>query len=581
MKKSLAIYTLSFILTAGAQADSTTITGFFERPVSCPLRLSNLSSLRDQVQLLTSSLGPECAKNGTAANLNSTVANLEGITTTFNNYNSDEKTQETQYAKNVNQLLGGLNTLTSNTACLYDIKSRGLLPVISDVVMSVSQLGLLVPSGTGMMLAAGGYVAGSGLKIVNELIKDKFNFNKSEDRRSFIQLNCAFFDSRRTMEEAGIFDLATEAYRQEFAAKLRKERAQLLKEQRERNQAVGKMEGIINESIKSLDEAQERNLDPILLKQMDELASNLSSRPGDYASKWKQVLSLSKVAENLLTGLNKLVLEKESDALNLLGKNLTKMIPLLKEGEKAWTSNIDEWEINFRGPLMAFLVPVANSLRSEISILEGELALNDQKSAKSISSMKAQVRDINSNAWILSQRISSLETKINKLETSSSKLFSENDEGTSNEVEILENYRKLQNAILGKSGSAYLSNAIQRSYELEEAIEKLLPMFNQARSGKEKCAAADKLRFAWTQYRFKVQEAHDFVATNMDLYRSSFRVGKEKVKKHMLYVLEQIDSVEDKQQGLIPEEDTVGELMNNVENKVDDIESKLHKSACF
>jgi hypothetical protein len=545
------------------------------------LRLSNLSSLRDQVQLLTSSLGPECAKNGTVNSLSSSVTNLEGISTSFSNYEKDEVTQETQYAKNLNQLLGGLNTLTSNTACLYDIKSRGLLPVISDVVMSVSQLGLLVPSGTGMMLAAGGYIAGSGLKIVNELIKDKFNFNKSEDRKSFIQLNCAFFDSRRAMEESGIFDLATEAYRQEFAAKLRKERASLLKEQRERAATVTKAETAINDALKSVDGAQEKNLDPVLLKQMDDLSTALASKPGDYAAKWKQVLALSKVAEKLYDGLNRLVLNNEKDSLTLLRQNLGRIIPLLKEGDKAWTSNIDDWEISFRGPLMAFLVPVANGLRSDISTLEGELALNDQKAAMEISMLKSQVKEINANSWILSQRIASLEAKISNLERSNSKLFSDSDEGTSNEVEILENYRKLQNAILGKAGAGYLANAIQRSYELEEAIEKMLPRFNTARTGKEKCAAADKLRFAWTQYRFKVQEAHDFVATNMDLYRSIFRVGKEKIKRHMLYVLNQMDSVEDKMLGKIPEENTVGELMNDVENKLDDIESRLHNSGCF
>lgn len=554
---------------------------FFERPVSCPLRLSNLSALRDSIQILHASLGPDCAQNSQGAlnSLNSSMSNLEGITNTFNTYNNGDSASDTAYAKNVNQILGSLNVITSNTQCVYDIRKRGMLPVLSDVIMSVSQLGLLVPSGTGLMVSAGGYVAGSALKIINELIKDKFNFNRPEDRKTFMQLNCSFFDARKSMEEAGIFDLATDEYRKEYAGKLRRERAELIKEQRRRNDMMGQMDTQITEIFRSLPEAQRRNFDPNLLKKLDELSTLLGSHPGDYGRKWKQVSGLAKDAASLLDNLERLDLD--NDSLVILRQNLDKIMPDLNEGGKAWDYNLDEWEMRVRGPLVAFIVPVANALRSEISRLEDDMALSDPKAAMDLSRLKAEIKDISSTNWILGQRIVSLETKIANLEKKNQALFSELDEGTSNEVEILEYYRKLQNSILGKEGRNYLNHAIKNSSSMGDAVDRQVQNFHLAVDEKERCAAAEKLRFAWTHYRYKAQEAHDFVTTNLDLYRSSFRVGKEKTKKNMRYVLNQIESVEVKQRGDTPARASVGELMNEVETKIVDVERLIHQSGCF
>ena len=150
------------------------VSAYFDRPLNCPLRFSNLSGLRDQIQTLTSSLGNGCTQNGQQAlkQLNSSVGNLEGIATTWSTQQgTDQKAQNAQLAKNASQVLGSLNIITSNTECFYDIRSRGALPVVSDIVMSLSQLGLLIPSTTGTLVATGGYLAGSGIKIIHELVK--------------------------------------------------------------------------------------------------------------------------------------------------------------------------------------------------------------------------------------------------------------------------------------------------------------------------------------------------------------------------------------------------------------------------
>src|SRR5690606_5269133 len=112
-------------------------------------------------------------------------------------------------------------------------------------------------------------------------------------------------------------------------------------------------------------------------------------------------------------------------------------------------------------------------------------------------------------------------------------------------------------------------------------VDGQLRVLNSVTTPQEVCAAAEKTRFAWTQYRFKVQEAHDFVATNLDLYRSSFRIGKEKLKGAASFVLNQIESVQIFLEESHPKRGTVGHLMEDVTSRINLVERKLQDSGCF
>lgn len=559
---------------------------FLERPLNCPLRFSSLSNFRDQVQSLVSVLGAGCTQNGQQAinQLNSNVSNLEGIANTFSTYNATtDATSSAQYAKNVGQILGSINLITSNNACFYDIRSRGFLPVLSDVIMSISQLGLLIPSGAGAAVAAGGYVAGSGIKIINELLKKKFNFAKPEERRAFIQLNCAFFDNRRMMEESGIFNPESEEFRDDIVAQLRHERINLIKKQKRDEVAMLELEQILSDAINTIPTARDRGLNPSLARKYDEILNGMGKRPGDYSEKLRQVSLLSEKIKDILEGTTLLRLDpKVESSRRLLIANLEKITPDLAPNGKAWTNNIDEYEMHIRGPLFAFLVPVSDSLRKELMTVEAELAVVDMVMAKKISALRLKLTENQSSVWSVVLRLMSIETKIASLERpQSSNIFSDTDEGSSNAVEILDYYRTLQRSILGNEGRDYLKNALKTGYNMQDGLDRQFALMTSAVTPKEKCAAAEKTRFAWAQYRYKVQEAHDFVATNLDLYRSSFSIGKEKVKKSTRFVLEQIDSVQDYLENRAPIEESVGDLMKDVSGKLKNVETKLQASGCF
>lgn len=558
---------------------------YFQRPLSCPLRFSSLSNFRDQVQSLVASLGKGCTQAGQAAlsQINSNVTNLEGVATSFSTYSdSTDVTSSAQYAKNVSQILNNINTITANNSCFYDIKSRGTLPVLADVILSASQFGLLVPSVTGAVVATGGIIAGSAIKIIHELVKKKFNFNKPEERRAFLQLNCAFFENRRVMEESGIFNPETESFRDEIVASLRRERIDLLKAKKDQENDQLELINLLSEAINTIPSAKDRNLNPVLDRTFQEVMANLGNRPADYTIKLRQVSYLTERMDILINGVENLKLDPKLESTRLLlFATLAKLRPDLEANGKAWTNNIDEYEMFHRGPLMAFLVPVADALKKELMTVEAELAIIDPAMAKNISQLRLQIKEAENSAWAVAMRLTSLESKISSLEKPQVGLFSDADEGTSNEVEILDYYRKLQNSILGREGKDYIKNVLKVGKNMKEGLETQVELLDDAKTPKEKCSAAEKTRFAWAQYRYKIQEAHDFVATNLDLYRSNFRIGNERLKSSTTFVLKQIESVEAFLDGKAPAKDSVGLLMKDVSGKMTSVETKIQDSGCF
>lgn len=575
MKKLILLATLLSI-----NAFAVNESKYFERPLNCPLRFSQLSAFRDQVAMLVASLGNNCNQQA-IGQLNSSVSNLEGIVSSFDSYgSSDDAKSSTQYAKNIGQILGSINVITSNNACFYDMRARGVLPVLADVVMSTSQFGLLVPNATGQAVAAGGFIAGSGIKIVNELIKKKFNFDRPDERRVFIQLNCAFFENRRIMEESGIFNPETEQFREELIQELRRERIALIRSQKNNEKKIDELDLLLSTSIQMIPDASSRGLDPFLLRKLDEVSSMASRKPVDIAEKLRQVSALSERLNSIQEGLQYLSLDRKIEpSRKLLLSTIERILPDFEMGGRAWTLGLDDYENQLRGPLFAFISPVTEALRREIFILESEL---DAGTAKKVSQLRVQIKEFQDAAWSVNLRLASIETKILSFEKSrTGGIFSEQDEGSSNAVEILEYYRELQKSILGKEGRDYLKNAIKTGYNMKDGLLRMIKLTRGAKTQKEICSAAEKTRFAWAQYRYKVQEAHDFVATNMDLYRSSFRIGKERLKRSTSFVLFQMDSVQDYLEGNRPESESVGDLMKDVNNRVSEVESLLQRSNCF
>lgn len=580
------IFLFSMLLLSQPQASGQELNyGYFDRPLSCPIRFSNLTELRDKIQTLSSSLGTECSQSNQQAlgQLRTSVANLEGIASTFSTFQgSDERAQNLQLARNANQVLGSLNIITSNNSCFYDIRSRGTLPVISDVIMSVSQIGLLVPTTTGTLAATGGYIAGSGMRILGELLKKKFNWNRPEERRAFLQLNCAFFDHRRVMEEAGMFNPESETFRGELLARLKRERLKLLTAQEDAKAALAKAEDNLDREFGVLPQTKNSGVSFKLQRRLEELVARIGVRATDYPSKWRQVSYLSKTAAELETLLLTVSLNSENQGdVRLFLKNLQTILPELGPDARAWSSNLDEFEIRYRAPLIAFADRVLEAIRDELRRIEIQSSGESEEFGKKVRELRDSINWAKTFLWTSNVRLASVQAKIDSYQASGSNvIFSREDAGKSDNVEILDYHRRLQRSILGREGRGYLRHSLKRIGELQDALDRQFDLLDLARTRPQICAGSEKLRFAWAEYRFKIQEAHDFITTNLDLYRATFRIGREKQRRSLNYVMAQIYSVESFEAGDRPERGTVGDFMAQTLERVEPVEGKLREHGC-
>ncbi len=68
----------------------------------------------------------------------------------------------------------------------------------------------------GMLIGGSGVAVGSLFNLLGSLLKNRFDFNKIADRRTFVSLNCAFYDLRLELERSGIMDIKTKGHEKDY-----------------------------------------------------------------------------------------------------------------------------------------------------------------------------------------------------------------------------------------------------------------------------------------------------------------------------------------------------------------------------
>jgi hypothetical protein len=66
------------------------------------------------------------------------------------------------------------------------------------------------PNPIGITVAAGGAATATIMKILHNLYKPKFNWEKFEDRKQFIDLVCSFYNSRMELEDLQFFRIKSQ-----------------------------------------------------------------------------------------------------------------------------------------------------------------------------------------------------------------------------------------------------------------------------------------------------------------------------------------------------------------------------------
>ncbi len=183
----------------------------YTRPQKCPLATTSTREILDQILLVRSAL-VNGACNQNQQNL---IDGLSEIAKNINNKPTASPTPapltpQQSLATNTQSVLAGLANLTKDSACLEDIKNKGLLAFIADLATNIGQAAMVVPTPNGILIGSVTITVGATLRVINNLIASPFNFKIEKDRRQFVELNCSFFELRRQLDVIGIFEETNE-----------------------------------------------------------------------------------------------------------------------------------------------------------------------------------------------------------------------------------------------------------------------------------------------------------------------------------------------------------------------------------
>lgn len=186
------------------------------RPQKCPLRSqTKLSNIGEQLESIAQAL-----KYGECYDKNRDIIDgFESILSeesqlfpnvpwsSQNSACSNRVDQEGKAVLRRQKIFEILKNVSSDDTCLYNIRKRGLLPVVADVLTNIGQVSSLIPGMNGFIISASAVSLGTALKIIANIFGSEFNWNDVNERKQFLSLNCSFFDLRREVEAAEVVKL--------------------------------------------------------------------------------------------------------------------------------------------------------------------------------------------------------------------------------------------------------------------------------------------------------------------------------------------------------------------------------------
>ena len=124
-----------------------------------------------------------------------------------------------------------------------------------------------------LAVAGGGIALSSVLNIINNLFNKRFDFERTEDRQTFIQLNCAFYDIRKDIQQSGFLDVKTKMHEED------KDRVQSLVK------VIEKEVELLNKSLKKIEKVLSEDRSKYFIKnqgQIFKLSSELKKVKKDF-----------------------------------------------------------------------------------------------------------------------------------------------------------------------------------------------------------------------------------------------------------------------------------------------------------
>ena len=123
--------------------------------------------------------------------------------------------KELENGEKVAKIFNGLSDIYSKNKC--SIHDDRILVTIADIITDVSRFGALAPGRVGEPSVFRWCRSECDTSSCQRALRKGFKFQDKNYRRSFIKLNCAFYDVRNEMESKGLFTIKTKEHETQLA----------------------------------------------------------------------------------------------------------------------------------------------------------------------------------------------------------------------------------------------------------------------------------------------------------------------------------------------------------------------------
>ena len=549
----------------------------FKNPVdkkrSCPLDSNNYKDIVSKIETIRNLFKDNC--------LDTDQSRLDAILTGAQSIQADLNTAGVAADSNqtVNDILNGnvptgsdtsvsgeqianvfnnINSIFINGKC--DLEKGSFLVKTADVIQSFATMGMLVPNANGLVVAGGGLALSSMLRAIDAIFSDRFNFSDTNDRQTFIKLNCAFYDLRQDIGNSGLVDVSTDEH-----INFKIETEQLI------NKIEDKIKTIVNNK-KAIEKSVIQRKESLVKEKMDKLIKlngeiektliQLNKRIIDTNGIPATAIKLSVI--NKLTnlyptlkvelqnyfssGLNSILILDEmlmSELVNLdYVDNAEAYQALLRQDVKTF-------ENGFRANLIFHFMRIKEDISNSKQKIENDFMNNRQISGLSITkyleSLNKSSKEIIKKLVELNKPLTVSLKKLKNI--TSDRDFSSRDDGSENIVNILNQYDEISSQVYGKWGYEFLEYTTGESENKNDDFKKKFNKFADNHLGMATndqgneyyviknptdlselrimyaCQDAMPFRRIYKHADSLVQQGYDFIETNKRLFHSDTPQG--------------------------------------------------------
>lgn len=526
----------------------------YERPKSCPLQSNNYQEILNKIQGIQALFKESCLDGdsgrfdqilsgaSTLQDQLGQLANQDPDSTAASGGSSSTPDNMTSVdGQNIASVINNMTNVFMNEKCDFDRGS--FLEQSADLIQNFAQMGLLVPSANGLAIIGGGMALSSILRLLDSLFDQRFDFETVSDRQSFIKLNCAFWDVRRDIDASGFLDVPGQEHYEDQV-----EVDHLLKKVEEKITQLRDAE----KSFDLLVETTKKKVVADKMGRLQKLEKLVGSSLALIESKIEDgSLPVQTQKLQVIQGLAHLYPQLKQELSHYQSLNLAK-IPMLDslllqeldaldhsshpdEFRKLLSLPIHDFNEKFRAGLLFHFKRVQADLGDAQKNFEKkwleETKIADRSLDVFIKEVKAAAEANYADLGQPQKALVDIETRLARM--IGDKSYTGRDDGTENIVNILDIYDQVTEQIYGEWGYEFLKYTTHQADEHNDRFEDLYQDFSSEHldggripapegldSTRKLFACQDALpaRRRWKYSEGLVQQGHDFVVTNKELF---------------------------------------------------------------